>query len=268
MLRHYYIHCFYIIITILLCIITFSIISYYYKIIIKYYYIIITLLLHCYYTINISLLYKGKYKGNHGIMITLLRVMQSESATESLCYYTIITYYYVIITSGSIITHYLSVSRTCRWWLLTTHESRSWVLPSRVCLELYQCVTSNEIDGLLGTRVVMWVLHFRLCIIRVNLAKYFVCEGSVFCPCFGSGGWKQCLFFCETATELAKYFVVALAAMILSKSLQNLGFCAAATAQNNVCGCCMSSVPVLGTICSLNFASAVLHRRAWCELWP
>ena len=35
-------------------------------------------------------------------MITLLPVMQR----ACLCYYTIITYYYVIITPGSIITHY------------------------------------------------------------------------------------------------------------------------------------------------------------------
>ena len=36
------------------------------------------------------------------MMITLLRVMQR----ASLCYYTIITYYFVIITPGSIFTHY------------------------------------------------------------------------------------------------------------------------------------------------------------------
>ena len=36
------------------------------------------------------------------MMGTLLQVMQR----ASLCYYTIVTYYYVIITQGSIITHY------------------------------------------------------------------------------------------------------------------------------------------------------------------
>ena len=74
------------------------IITYYYKIIITYNYIIITPLLHRYYTIIISLLQKG----NHVIMITLLRVMQSASH----CCHAIIIYYCVIITPGSIITHY------------------------------------------------------------------------------------------------------------------------------------------------------------------
>ena len=78
--------------------------TYYYKFIISYYYIIIydyymiiTWLLHDYNVIITSLLQKG----NHVIMIPLLRVMQR------VCYhdYVVITYYYVIITKGPIITH-------------------------------------------------------------------------------------------------------------------------------------------------------------------
>ena len=86
------------IISLLLPIITLALITYYYKVIITYCYIITTSLLHHYYIIITSLLPRE----NHVIMIPLLRIMQR----VGLHYCIIITFHYVIITPGFIITHY------------------------------------------------------------------------------------------------------------------------------------------------------------------
>ena len=73
-------------------------ILYDYNFIITYYYVIIISFLHYHYAILASWLQMG----NHVIMIPLLRVMQR----VSLYYYFIITHFYIIITPGSIETHY------------------------------------------------------------------------------------------------------------------------------------------------------------------
>ena len=70
-----------------------------------HYYINITWLLHYYYmivTLFLHLVLWHYYYKREIIMITWLRVMQR----ASLCYYITITYSYIIITQGSIITHY------------------------------------------------------------------------------------------------------------------------------------------------------------------
>ena len=104
LLSHYYVLYYDSVIRLSLHTITLIVMTYYYKFIISYYYIIIydyymiiTWLLPDYHVIITSLLQKG----NHVIMIPLLRVMQR------VCYhdYVVITYYYVIITKGPIITH-------------------------------------------------------------------------------------------------------------------------------------------------------------------